>query len=101
MHINFSERVYKICRRIPRGKIATYRQVAEALGTRAYRAVGQALHRNPYSPDVPCHRIVDSKGFLHGFARGLKRKKKLLEAEGVEVSNEKVELKKYQYNFAK
>jgi len=95
MHMNFSERVYKICRRIPRGKVATYKQVAEMIGTKAYRAVGHALHRNPYSK-VPCHRVISNSGRLHGFEHGMKKKRQLLEKEGVQVRKNKVDLQKYQ-----
>ena len=68
MPTKFQSKVYEICRKIPEGKVTTYKAIAEAMGTKAYRAVGQALNRNPYAPRVPCHRVVNSKGHLHGFA---------------------------------
>ncbi|MCC6579444.1 MAG: MGMT family protein [Phycisphaeraceae bacterium] len=81
--MNFHEKVWALTARIPQGKVATYGQIAAALGTRAARAVGQALHHNPYAPQVPCHRVVASTGHLNGFAEGLDAKRKLLRAEGV------------------
>ncbi len=88
--MSFNERVWNLCSKIPKGKISTYKLIAEALGTKAYRAVGNALNKNPYAPKVPCHRVINSKGKLHGFANGLKAKQRLLEKEGVKVKNGKV-----------
>jgi len=92
--MTFSEKVWALTARIPRGRITTYAIIARALGTRAYRAVGMALKRNPYAPAVPCHRVVGSDGSLTGFARGLARKKRLLEAEGVRVTRGRADMRK-------
>ncbi len=97
--MSFNQKVYELCKKIPKGKVTTYKIVAEKLGTKAYRAVGNALNKNPDSRIVPCHRIVGSDGSLTGFARGLKKKKELLEKEGVEVKNYSVDLKQYLYKF--
>lgn len=81
--MSFSERVYTLCRVIPEGRVTTYKILAEKLGVRAYRAVGNALNRNPHAPEVPCHRVVGSDGSLVGFAHGLGRKRALLKKEGI------------------
>ncbi|MEK6862106.1 MAG: MGMT family protein, partial [Nanoarchaeota archaeon] len=81
--MNFNERVYKITSRIPRGRVSTYKAVARALNCKAYRAVGNALNKNPYAPKVPCHRVISSSGFVDGFARGIKAKIRMLRKEGV------------------
>ena len=91
---------YKICnllKKVPKGKVTTYKILAEAAGTKAYRAVGQAMNKNPYGilnckggNMVPCHRVVDSKGHLHGFASGLKMKAELLRKEGVGIKNKRI-----------
>jgi methylated-DNA-[protein]-cysteine S-methyltransferase len=60
--MTFNQKVWAITARIPRGKVAIYADVASALGSRGYRAVGNALNRNPYAPQVPCHRVVGSDG---------------------------------------
>ena len=91
--MSFQQRVWALTARIPRGRIATYGDIAEALGSRGYRAVGGALNRNPYSPKVPCHRVVGSDGSLTGFASGLPKKKQLLTKEGVPLKNGKADLK--------
>ena len=68
----FAHRVYKKLLRVPKGKVTTYGTLAHAVGTRAYRAVGQVMNRNPYAPDVPCHRVISSNGTIGGFASGEK-----------------------------
>ncbi len=98
MFMKFSEKVYAVCKNIPKGKVTTYKNIAEFLGTKAYRAVGLALNRNPYK-EVPCHRIISSSGHLHGFAHGLKRKRQLLEREGVEIKNDRIDLEKFGFRF--
>ncbi len=80
----FANAVYRIVARIPRGKTMTYAQVARAIGhPRAYRAVGNALNRNPFAPRVPCHRVIRSDGSTGGFASGPAAKRALLRREGV------------------
>ena len=93
--MNFSERVYAITKKVPRGKVTTYKEIAHALNCKAYRAVGNALNRNPYAPIVPCHRIVSSTGFIGGFASGTRNKTKLLRKEGVKIKNNKINLNRY------
>ncbi len=91
-------RIYEAVKKIPRGKVATYGQIAALAGNnRMARAVGNALHHNPDPDNVPCYRVVNSKGELSGeFAfGGSGRQAKLLEADGIEVVDGKVDLKKY------
>ena len=88
--MNFSQMVWEACMEVPSGKVTTYKEIARKLGTRAYRAVGNALNANPYSPMVPCHRVVSSGGALGGFASGPLKKKRILEREGVSIRNGRV-----------
>jgi methylated-DNA-[protein]-cysteine S-methyltransferase len=90
--MTFNERVWALTARVPAGKVVTYADLAAALGTRGYRAVGNALNRNPYAPGVPCHRVVGSDGRLTGFAGGLPMKEQLLAAEGVRVTRGRADL---------
>lgn len=88
----FAQRVYALTKRIPKGKVSTYKLLARQLGTRSYRAVGQALRCNPYAPLVPCHRVVATSGLLNGFngsrsQQELNRKTKLLQSEGVSIKH--------------
>lgn len=84
----FQQRVYEAVSRIPRGKVATYGEVAKALGCKSARAIGQALRVNPYAPEVPCHRVIAARLTLGGFqgktsGPALQRKLALLAGEGV------------------
>ena len=93
-----SKRIYEAVKKIPSGHVATYGQVAELAGDKKMaRAVGNALHKNPDPDNIPCFRVVNAKGELAGeFAfGGAGAQAKLLEAEGIEVINGKVDLKKY------
>jgi len=87
---SFSARCYALLRRVPPGRVTTYRELAKALGSQAYRAVGNALRRNPYAPKVPCHRVVKSDGRLGGFAHGQGRKASLLRQEGIMIKNSRI-----------
>ena len=93
-----SKRIYEAVKKIPKGKVATYGKVAEMAGDKKMaRAVGNALHKNPDPDSIPCYRVVNSKGELAGeFAFGGKgAQAKLLMADGIEVIDGKVDLKKY------
>jgi methylated-DNA-[protein]-cysteine S-methyltransferase len=90
--MSFAQKVWAVTARIPKGKVVTYADLARRLKSTGYRAVGQALHRNPYAPGVPCHRVVGSDGKLTGYAHGLPKKRKMLEAEGVVFSGSRVDL---------
>lgn len=94
-----TKRIYEAVKKIPYGHVATYGQVAELAGDKKMaRAVGNALHKNPDPENIPCFRVVNSKGELAGaFAFGGEGvQAQLLEAEGVEVIDGKVDLQKYQ-----
>ena len=92
--MSFNEKVWALCARIPAGRVATYGQIASALGSPgAARAVGNALNKNPYAPAVPCHRVVGSNGSLTGFAGGLAKKERLLKGEGVPVRSGRADVK--------
>ena len=93
-----TKRIYEAVKKIPKGKVATYAQIAEMAGDRKMaRAVGNALHKNPDPENIPCFRVVNSKGECSGsFAfGGLNEQAKRLREDGVEVVNNKVDLEKY------
>lgn len=93
-----TKRIYEAVKRIPKGKVATYGQVAEMAGDKKMaRAVGNALHKNPDPEHIPCFRVVNAKGELAGaFAFGGEgAQAKRLEEDGVEVIDGKVDLSKY------
>ena len=122
--MKFSDRVYEKLKQVPKGKVITYKALARVLNSKAYRAVGSAMKKNPYgyaiSPEairnrrsgsrrdlkrtsglflVPCHRVINSNGRVGGFASGTKNKIKLLSKEGIKIEKGKIDLKKYLYKF--
>ena len=92
MNLSFNEKVWALTAKIPKGKVTTYKIIAEKLGTKAYRAVGAALAKNPYAPKVPCHRVVCSDGRVGGYNGSMdnKEKTRLLKKEGVKINNGKI-----------
>lgn len=87
----FSQKVLAKLSEIPLGKVSTYKLLAIAVkNPKASRAVGNALHKNPDAPRVPCHRIVKSDGGLGGYGGGQSKKIKLLEREGVKIENGRI-----------
>lgn len=98
MKKKFSEKVYQIVKQIPKGKVATYGQIAAKLGNpRAARAVGNALHKNPDPGSIPCHRVVNREGRLatNFGGGGAKEQRRRLKKERVKFKNKmKVDLSK-------
>ena len=96
-----TKKIYEAVKKIPYGKVATYSQIARLAGnSKMSRAVGNALHKNPDPDNIPCFRVVDAKGYLAGgFAfGGAEVQAKLLESEGVEVKENQVDLRVYQWD---
>lgn len=97
---SFNERCYDVLRKVPKGRVTTYKEIAKVLDTKGYRGVGNAMNKNPYAPDVACHRVVSSDGSLGGYASGAKKKIEILKSEGVEVKNNRVvDFEKKVYRF--
>jgi methylated-DNA-[protein]-cysteine S-methyltransferase len=84
----FENRVYTLCKKITKGQVMTYGEMAKILKS-SPRAVGQALKNNPYAPVVPCHRVIKSDGTLGGYNGVMHSKKKLkmLKSEGITFKN--------------
>jgi len=79
---SFKEKVLAIVSKIPKGKVLTYKKIAEYSGNpRAYRTVGNILNKN-YDPKIPCHRVIRSDGKSGGYNRGSAQKQKILKNEG-------------------
>lgn len=100
MTTKFQEKVYAKLRNVPKGRVTTYGELAKAIKSKGYRAVGGAMNKNPYAPQVPCHRVVCSNGGIGGFASGVKKKIAILKKEGVLVKKNKiVNFEKKLYKF--
>lgn len=98
---DFYEKIYRLCEQIPEGKVGTYKTLAKAAKTKAYRAVGQAMKCNQNAPKTPCHRIILSSGEIGNYSApgGVQKKIAMLKAEGVPVINGKVDLSRYLHTF--
>lgn len=89
----FERKVLVATFKIPRGKVSTYKRIAWKIGKpRAYRAVANALHKNPLHPIVPCHRVVRSDGKFGGENEAAQSRRRLVEKEGVPVKNGRVRM---------
>ena len=113
--LTFNERCYELLKKVPKGQVTTYKALAQAMNTRAYRAVGNAMNKNPYAfaaragavgsssaeqnALVPCHRVINSNGELGGFATGVKNKIRMLKKEGVKIIDGRINLSEYEYSF--
>ncbi len=97
--MKFNEKCYQFLKQVPKGKVTTYKALAQSMKTKAYRAVGNAMNKNPYAPEVPCHRVINSNGDLGGYAFGSKKKIQMLKSEGIEIKNNKIDLEKYRHKF--
>jgi methylated-DNA-protein-cysteine methyltransferase related protein len=95
----FLRSVHAYTARIPRGKVATYGQIAQAIGRPgASRAVGNALNKNRDTKGVPCHRVIRSDGRVGGYAfNGTDAKAKLLKKEGIEIKNGRIDVGRFGY----
>ena len=82
---SFTQKVFEVVKKIPRGKVLTYKEVAKRAGNaKASRAVGNILNKN-YNPKIPCHRVIRSDGKLGGYNRGSNKKRQILKSEGVDL----------------
>ena len=84
----FQKKVWNYLKKIPKGEVRTYLQVAKAIGKpKAYRAVANAVGKNPYPPKIPCHRVIRTDGSLGGYSGkgGIKTKLRLLRSEKIDI----------------
>jgi len=85
---NFQIKVWNYLKKIPKGKVKTYLEVAKAIGKpKAFRAVANAVGKNPYPPKIPCHRVIRSDGSLGGYSGrgGINKKRRLLISEKISI----------------
>ena len=98
--MNFEKKCYQLISKIPHGKVCTYKEIARALGSKAYRAVGNAMAKNKNLVLLPCHRVIKSDGSVGKYISGINKKILLLRKEGVMIEKKKiVDLKKYFFSF--
>lgn len=91
MPTKFEKKAWALLKKIPRGRVSTYKQIAIGLcSPEAARAVGNACNKNPFAPQVPCHRVVKTDGSLGGYAKGGVMKRSLLLSEGIKIKNNRI-----------
>ena len=88
--MTFNDKCYQLLSQIPQGKVSTYKEIASALNTKAYQAVGNAMEKNPNLIFIPCHRIVKSNGSIGKYVLGVNKKISLLKNEGILVREGKI-----------
>lgn len=86
----FNQQCYALLRLIPKGKVVTYGDIAHALNTKAYQAVGNAMGANPNPIIVPCHRVIKGNGEVGNYALGIDKKIELLRKEGIKIEDGKI-----------
>ena len=92
--------VYGFLRKVPKGKVTTYRELGKAAGVHP-RVVGILMRKNKDPVNIPCYRVVRSDGSLGGYSakEGVKKKTELLKKDGIKIENGKIDLKKHLYKF--
>lgn len=87
----FAARCYEALASVPKGRVTTYQLIATALGSKAVRAVGSAMARNPFAPRIPCHRVVRTDGTVGEYAGGRAKKVRMLTREGIHIVGGRVQ----------
>lgn len=89
---SFQKKVYKVVSKIPKGRVMSYKEVAELSGSpKAWRAVGNILNKNR-NKNIPCHRVIRSDGKIGGYNKGIKKKITLLKKEGAHLKSLKIKI---------
>ena len=98
---SFKQQCYELLKQIPEGKVTTYSEIARAMDSRAWRAVGTAMAQNKELITIPCHRVVRTDGSIGQYALGMEAKAELLRSEGVVVNGGRVaNLSLYMHRFS-
>ena len=97
--MSFQQEVLKLTKKIPKGKVTTYKMIAQRLDTKAYQAVGNALHSNKQPIKIPYHRVINSDLSLGGYSSGIEKKIILLRKEGIKIKDGKV-AKEFIFSFS-
>jgi len=99
--LNLEEKVYKKLLDVPKGKVTTYKDLADSVGLKnGQRVIGKIMNKNKYPVIIPCHRVVMSNGEIGGYAYGDKSKAKMLSNEGIKIQNGKIlDFKNSVYRF--
>ena len=95
--------IFDLCQKIPRGKVTTYKEIAIALNSKSYRAIGRILKNNKTPEMIPCYKVIKSNGVLGGYCgndkSNIQIKINKLQKDGIEIIGNKIDLKKYLHRF--
>ena len=99
--MNFKQKVYRKLKAVPKGKVITYKNLAKAVNSEAYRSVGSCMKTNKDPKNIPCYKVINSDGKIGSYSAtgGIKKKISLLKKDNIEVENKKVDLVKYGFRF--
>ncbi|MBS3066349.1 MGMT family protein [Candidatus Pacearchaeota archaeon] len=99
--MELKQKIYSNLKKVPKGKVITYKELGKAVNSKAYRFVGTCMKENKYPKEIPCYKVVLSDGRIGNYSSsgGVKSKIKKLEADGIKVVNGKVDLKEYLYKL--
>ena len=99
----FNEKIYEKLKKVPKGKVISYKKLAESIGSKAYRAVGSAMRNNKDTINIPCYKVIMSTGEIGDYSShgGVKEKIRSLKRDGIKIKNNKIDLGKYGYSFFK
>jgi len=93
--------IYKNLKKVPKGKVITYKELAKSVNSKAYRYVGQCMKSNEHPETIPCYKVVKSSGEIGKYSAsgGLKKKIELLKRDGVVIENGRIDFGKYGHKF--
>jgi len=99
--MEISQKVYSNLRKVPKGKVTTYKELAKSINSKAYRYMGYLMKHNKDSINIPCYKVINSDGSIGNYSGngGIKTKIKLLKKDGIKIKNKKIDLKKYLHKF--
>lgn len=99
--MDLREKVYAKLQSVPKGKVTTYKDLAKASGTNAYRAIGSFMKTNHNPKDIPCYKVVKSDGSIGEYSApgGANKKISLLKRDGIKISKGKINLKVFKFKF--
>jgi|SRR3989344_3071076 len=96
---SFNEKIYEKLKLVPFGKVVTYKNLANAINSKAYRAVGNVMKKNKDPKNIKCFKVIKSNGEIGNYSLGRKEKIKRLRKENIEIKNNKIDLEKYGYRL--
>lgn len=99
--MELKDKIYTNLRKVPKGKVITYKELAKSVNTKAYRFVGTCMKENKTPIVIPCYKVILSDGKLGNYSGsgGVREKAKLLEKDGIKIVNGRVDLDKYLHKF--